>query len=285
MIPSDFEFLRRLLRVRSGLALAPEKYYLVENRLMPVARKAGLDTLEALVARLRRPDGEVLAAEVVEAMATKETFFFRDRTPFLHIRDTVMPALLSARATRRQIRIWCAACSTGQEAYSLAMTLKEMESALKGWRVEILATDLSGEALARAAAGAYSQFEVQRGLPIQHLVRHFVQDGETWRVSPALRTMVRFQQHNLLGSFAPLGTFDLILCRNVLIYFDTAAKQEVLRRLAEACAPDGFLLLGGAETVIGLSEAWQPLPEHHALCRPVPATESGGLSVVRAARV
>ena len=202
MTPEDYEYLRRLLKTRSGLVLSAEKHYLVESRLLPVARKAGLFNLTGLVARLRGPDAEPLIVEVVEAMTTNESFFFRDKVPFEHFRDTIMPALLSARAASRRIRIWCAAAATGQEPYSLAIALKEMGKDLRGWRIEIVATDLSTEVLEKAKSGIYSQFEVQRGLPALMLIKYFSQVGETWQIAPEIRGMVKFMPLNLLNDFA-----------------------------------------------------------------------------------
>jgi chemotaxis protein methyltransferase CheR len=266
--PVDYEFLRRLLKERSGLVLAPDKQYLVESRLLPVARKAGSTTLAELVQNLRGPHAEPLVAEVVEAMMTNETFFFRDKIPFEHFRDGIMPALLAARAAQRRIRIWCAAASTGQEPYSLAMALKEMGKSLAGWRIEIIATDLASEVLEKARAGIYSQFEVQRGLPIQLLIKYFRQIGDTWQVVPEIRAMVQFRPLNLLVDFTHLGLFDVIFCRNVLIYFDQPTKIGVLERLARVTEPDGFLALGAAETVIGLTDHFKPLTERRGLYMP-----------------
>ena len=181
MTPSDYDFLRKMLKSRSGLVLAAEKHYLAESRLMPIARKHGLFNLTGLVAKLKGPDAEALTVEVVEAMTTNESFFFRDKSPFEQFRDTVMPALMAARAASRRIRIWCAAASTGQEPYSLAIGLKEMGKDLKGWRIEIVATDLSNEVLEKAKAGIYTQFEVQRGLPALMLIKYFTQAGELWQ--------------------------------------------------------------------------------------------------------
>jgi chemotaxis protein methyltransferase CheR len=266
--PVDYEFLRRLLKERSGLVLAPDKQYLVESRLLPVARKAGSTTLAELVQNLRGPHAEPLVAEVVEAMMTNETFFFRDKIPFEHFRDGIMPALLAARAAQRRIRIWCAAASTGQEPYSLAMALKEMGKSVAGWRIEIIATDLASEVLEKARAGIYSQFEVQRGLPIQLLIKYFRQIGDTWQVVPEIRAMVQFRPLNLLVDFTHLGLFDVIFCRNVLIYFDQPTKIGVLERLARVTEPDGFLALGAAETVIGLTDHFKPLTDRRGLYRP-----------------
>jgi chemotaxis protein methyltransferase CheR len=261
MTPHDYEYLRRLLKARSGLVLSAEKHYLVESRLLPVARKAGLVNLAGLVARLRAPDAEPLTVEVVEAMTTNESFFFRDKVPFEHFRETIMPALLSARAQGRRIRIWCAAAATGQEPYSLAIALKEMGKDLRGWRIEIVATDLSTEVLEKAKSGIYSQFEVQRGLPALMLIKYFAQVGETWQIAPEIRGMVKFMPLNLLNDFAHLGRFDLVLCRNVLIYFDQVTKIGVLERIAEVTERDGFLVLGGAETVVGLTDRFKPIPD------------------------
>jgi len=280
MMPQDYDYLCKLVKTRSGLVLSSEKHYLVESRLLPVARKAGLFNLTGLVAKLRAPGAEPLIVEVVEAMTTNESFFFRDKLPFEHFRDTIMPALLSARATSRRIRIWCAAAATGQEPYSLAIALKEMAKDLRGWRVEIIATDLSTEVLEKAKSGIYSQFEVQRGLPALMLIKYFAQIGENWQIAPELRSMVKFMPFNLLGDFARLGRFDLVLCRNVLIYFDQPTKVGVLERIADATERDGFLMLGGAETVVGLTDRFKPVPDKRGLYAPPGALVSAG-NVIR----
>jgi chemotaxis protein methyltransferase CheR len=266
--PLDYDFLRRLLKQRSGLVLSADKQYLVESRLLPVARKAGFAGLAALVDALKFGDDGALMNVVVEAMATNESFFFRDKIPFEHLRTIVMPALLAARRPHRTIRIWCAAASTGQEPYSLAMCLKQMECELAGWRIEILATDLCSEVLEKARQGLYSQFEVQRGLPIQLLIKHFTQVGELWQIAPEIRAMVKYRQLNLLADFSHLGIFDLIFCRNVLIYFDQQTKVDVLNRLARMTAGDGFLVLGAAETVVGLTESFKVFGDKHGLYVP-----------------
>jgi chemotaxis protein methyltransferase CheR len=266
MTAPDYDYLRRVLKERSGLDLSIDKQYLLESRLIPLSRKCGLPGIGELVQKMKGGSAEI-TSQVVEAMTTNETFFFRDKTPFDHFRDAIMPEILHARAGRRSIRIWCAAGSTGQEPYSLAMCLKEMGAALAGWRVEILATDLSQEVLEKSKAAIYSQFEVQRGLPIQLLVKYFTQSGETWQVKPELRAMVQHRQLNLLHDFSQLGIFDVIFCRNVLIYFDQDTKISVLRRLAKAAEPDGFLVLGAAETVVGLCEAFRPHSERRGLYR------------------
>jgi chemotaxis protein methyltransferase CheR len=269
--PFDYDYLRKLLKERSGLVLSGDKEYLVESRLLPIARKMGLASLGELVVKLRAQGAERLIVEVVEAMTTNESFFYRDKIPFDHFREGILPSLIKARASQRRIRIWCAAASTGQEPYSLAMIVKEMAAQLSGWRVEILGTDLSTEVLEKAKAGVYSQFEVQRGLPIQMLVKFFTQNGEVWEVSPAIKAMVQYRPLNLLADFNHLGGFDVIFCRNVLIYFDQPTKINVLERCARILEPDGFLVLGAAETVVGLTEAFKPSSERRGLYMPNPA--------------
>ncbi len=268
MTPQDFDYLRKLLRDRSGLMLSGEKQYLAESRLVPVARRHSIATLGELVRKLKTAENSSLATDIIEAMATNETFFFRDKLPFDHFRDTILPTLIEARSREKRIRIWCAAASTGQEPYSLAMILREFSARLAGFRVEIVATDISGEVLARAKAGIYSQFEVQRGLPIQHLVKFFGQLGETWQIAPELRAMVTFRPLNLLKEFSSLGTFDLVFCRNVLIYFDQDTKVGVLNRIARLLPDDGFLVLGAAETVIGLTDAFKPMADRRGIYVP-----------------
>jgi chemotaxis protein methyltransferase CheR len=245
--------------------LAADKHYRVESRLLPIARKAGLFNLTGLVALLRGQGAEPLIVEVVEAMTTNESFFFRDKLPFQQFRDTIMPALLAARTGTKRIRIWCAAAATGQEPYSLAIALKEMGKDLRGWRIEIVATDLSTEVLEKAKSGIYSQFEVQRGLPALMLIKYFTQVGETWQIAPEIRGMVKFMPLNLLNDFSRLGRFDLVLCRNVLIYFDQPTKIRVLERIADLTERDGFLVLGGAETVVGLTDRFKPVPDTRGL--------------------
>jgi chemotaxis protein methyltransferase CheR len=266
--PLDYEFLRKLLKERSGLDLSSDKQYLVESRLIPLARRVGLAGIAELVAKMKT-GSEALTAEVAEAMTTNETFFFRDKIPFDHLREAVLPELMRARANRRSLRIWCAASSTGQEPYSIAMCLKEFAS-LAGWRVEIVATDLSQAVLEKSRAGIFSQFEVQRGLPIQMLVRHFTQIGELWQLNADIRAMVQHRQLNLLQDFSHLGTFDVIFCRNVLIYFDQDTKVGIFDRLARMIEPDGVLALGAAESVVGISDAFKPYPERRGLYRPNP---------------
>ncbi len=265
MTPQDYDFLRKLLKDRSGLDLSADKQYLVESRLIPLARRAGFPGIAELVAKIKA-GAEALTSDVVEAMTTNETFFFRDKIPFDHLHETILPALVQARASRRSLRIWCAASSTGQEPYSIAMCVKEFP-ALAGWRVDIVATDLSQEVLEKSKAGLYSQFEVQRGLPIQILVKYFTQTGELWQLNSDIRAMVQHRQLNLMQDFSSLGTFDVIFCRNVLIYFDQETKVSIFERLSRMLEPDGVLALGAAESVVGISDAFKPYPDRRGLYR------------------
>lgn len=275
MTPLDYEYLQKLLKDRSGLLLSSDKQYLIESRLLPLARKTGLSGIGELVQKIKS-GAEALTIDVVEAMTTNETFFFRDKIPFENVRETVLPQLLKARANRRSLRIWCAAASTGQEPYSLAMVLKE--ALPPGWRAEIVATDLSQEVLEKAKAGIYSQFEVQRGLPIQMLVKHFKQVGDVWQLNPDIRAMVRYQQTNLLHEFSHFGVFDIIFCRNVLIYFDQATKIDVFNRMQRVTESDGFLFLGAAETVIGLTDAYRAASDLRGVYMPNPVRSSPSLA-------
>lgn len=259
MKPGDFEFLANFLKSSSGLVLGADKMYLVESRLLPITRKRNLPGLTELVQELRLGKDQSLIQDVMEAMTTNESFFYRDKMPFDNLRAEVLPKFLMARQSQRQLRIWSAAASTGQEPYSIAMILKEMAASFQGWRVDIIGTDISKEVLEKARAGMYSQFEVQRGLPIQMLVKYFKQIGEMWQVDSALRATVQLKEGNLLSSFSGLGTFDIIFCRNVLIYFDQATKKDVLERMAKQMPDDGVLFLGAAETVLGLTNSLVPI--------------------------
>jgi chemotaxis protein methyltransferase CheR len=258
------------LKERSGLDLSADKQYLVESRLLPLARRAGLGGIPELVQKMRS-SSEQLTARVVEAMTTNETFFFRDKIPFDNLNDGILPALIQSRASRRSLRIWSAASSTGQEPYSIAMCLREYGAALSGWRIEIVATDLSHEVLEKSKAGLYSQFEVQRGLPIQHLVKYFTQLGEFWQISADIRGMVQHRQLNLLQDFSHLGKFDVIFCRNVLIYFDQETKVSIFERLARMLEPDGTLMLGAAESVVGITDVFRPTPDRRGVYQLNPA--------------
>jgi chemotaxis protein methyltransferase CheR len=259
MKPEGFAYLSKWLYDRTGLVLGPDKLYLVESRLSPIARKYNLTGLDAIITELRSGRTGDFVTEVSDAMMTNESFFYRDVKPFEQFRDLVLPSLLQSRAGTRRIRIWSAAASTGQEPYTLAMLIKEAEAKLAGWKIEIVGTDISRDALDRAKAGLYTQFEVQRGLPIQMLMKYFKQQGDRWQIAEPLRQMVQFREFNLMQDPTPLGNFDVVFCRNVLIYFDHATKGAVLSRIAKLMPPDGYLYLGGAETVLGISDRFAPV--------------------------
>jgi chemotaxis protein methyltransferase CheR len=262
--PTDYAFIQRYLKERSGLILGEDKRYLVEARLGPVARAANL-SLSQLIQALAAGRDPALDQTVVEAMTINESYFFRDKTPFDHFTEAMLPELMAARRMERRLRIWCAACSTGQEPYSLAMLLAERATQLAGWRVEIVATDIATSIIDRAKAGLFSQFDVQRGLPIKYLMNNFTQEEDKWRVNAPIRNMVQFRPLNLLRDFAPLGQFDIVFCRNVLIYFDEAAKRDILTRIGRQTQADGFFVMGAAETTVGLSGAFAPHPQRRGL--------------------
>jgi chemotaxis protein methyltransferase CheR len=245
----DFDYIRTLVRSRSAIVLEPGKEYLVQARLLPVARKQGLDDISALVEKLKRGDAS-LTTEVVEAMTTNETSFFRDVHPFEALREDVLPDLMQKRANTRKLNIWSAASSTGQEAYTIAMTMREHFPQLAGWNVSILGTDLSREVVEKARDGRYAQIEVNRGLPAPMLVKYFDRAGPAWRVKPELSKLVEFKQMNLVGAWPVLPLMDVVFLRNVLIYFDADTKRDVLSRVRRALAPDGYLFLGAAETTL-----------------------------------
>ena len=269
---SAFAEIAALVKLRSGLALGPEKAYLVETRLATLVTRLGVRDYTALIPRLRTD--RVLQDEVVEALTTNETLFFRDAKPFEHLRAHGLPRLHAERAPGLPLRVWSAAASTGQEAYSLAMLVSEMGPALKGRPVQILGTDIARGTLARAREGCYTQFEVQRGLPARMLIKYFTKDAAGWRLIKPIRDMAEFREWNLLCDPSPLGRFDVILCRNVLIYFDAPTKARVLDMLASRLTTGGLLYLGGAETINGLGAAFRPLPGEHSVFEPNRPSES-----------
>lgn len=249
---TNYRFFEDLLKRECGLVVTPDQSYLFESRILPVAFRHGLDGLDALALRLRNAGEPELLREVIEAMAVGDTSFFRDRAAFAHLKDAVLPALLQSRAGLRKLRLWSAGCATGQEAYSLAMLVKESVPAGEGWTVEILATDISQEMLDVAKEGAYSQNEVQHGLGARRLVKYFSQAGDRWQISPELRNMVRYSRANLLDDFSEQGQFDVILCRNLLSCFDPQARMKALAALKAALRRDGTLYLGADEEALGL---------------------------------
>ena len=257
---ASFAALADLLKSKSGLIIGPDKTYLLETRLGPILKRVGLPDLNALADRIKRAPMDALARDVVEAMTTNESFFFRDEKPFQQFRAQALPRLLAARPGNATLRIWSAASSSGQEAYSLAMILAECKAQLGGRAVEIVGTDIARDQLQRAQQGLYTQFEVQRGLPVQMLMRYFKKDEANWRISDAIRAMVKFREWNLLGDLRALGRFDVVFCRNVLIYFDQPTKARVLDAIAGQMPTDGALYLGGAETVLGITGRFAPMP-------------------------
>ena len=254
--PEDLEFVAALARSRAGLMLRGERGFLVENRLAWLARREGEPSVSALIQRLRASADESLARTVVEALATPETSFFRDRIPFDRLRDEVLPELAATRPEGR-VRVWSAGCSTGQEAYSLAMMVEEHQARFPQLKLDLVASDLSERALEKARSGIFTQFEVQRGLPIRMLLNHFDRVGDNWQVSPRLRQSVRWGRLNLMHDFTRVGKFDVILCRNVLSALDHEPRRQVLEGLAHALADDGTLVLGMGETA-AMPEAYEP---------------------------
>jgi chemotaxis protein methyltransferase CheR len=253
MNSDDFEYLSQFLRRRSGLALAPYRAHLIEGRLSPVARRFGFRNVESLLRELRYAR-ETLARAVTEAMTTNDSSFFRDKSLFDHFRDNVLLELAAERAGRKHLRIWSAACAAGQEAYSLAMILDQMKLADQGWSIDLIATDLSSDLIARAEEGVYTEYEVSRGLNARHLATHFHRAGSSWRVSDRLRRMISFRTFNLLDSCGWLHELDVVFCRNVLIFLEPKAKRQVIEKVSEVMAPDGVLVLGHAEHIDGVQD-------------------------------
>jgi chemotaxis protein methyltransferase CheR len=264
MKPGDFEFVSTMVRERSGLVLTADKAYLVESRLAPIARRDGFAAIDDLISSIRLRRDPKLIDAVVDAMTTNETFFFRDKTPFDILEQTILPDLV-AKKRGGTIKIWCAAASTGQEPYSIAMVAEAMGARMGGCRLEILGTDISDRCLEKAKAGVYTQFEVQRGLPVQMLLKHFKKDGDAWKIDDKLKQNIRFRSMNLLDDFRALGRFDIIFCRNVLIYFDVATKKRVLERMSQQVDGPGYLLLGAAETVLGVTDTFKPVQGQRGL--------------------
>lgn len=265
----------------AGIILTADKAYFIDARLSPVLREESLTSLEALMAKVEGGDRR-LTARVVDALTTNETFFFRDRTPFDHFKNIIMPELAARRTAGRTIRIWCAACSSGQEPFSLVMLLDEMKHQLGGRNVEIHASDISESILSKAKSGIFNQFEVQRGLPTKLLLQYFKKDGDNWQISQDVVRRVNFFKHNLLEDPSRLGTFDIVFCRNVLIYFDRPTRAQIFSRIADRLAPDGYLLLGGAESTFGVTDRFTSHPKERMLHVPVAAKRTPMLGAVGA---
>ena len=274
--PLAFETLATLLKTKSGLIIGMDKLYLLETRLAGIVKREKLTDMNGLAERLRRPGSDALGRDVVEAMTTNESFFFRDDKPFLQFRNQALPRLVAARPAGSPLRVWSAASSSGQEAYSLAMIVAESGGVLGGRKVEIVGTDIARDQLARAREGIYSQFEVQRGLPVQMLMKYFKKDESNWRISDQIRGMAQFREFNLLSDLRSLGKFDIVFCRNVLIYFDQPTKARVLEAIAAIMPPDGMLYLGGAETVLGITGRFAPMPNERGVYGVVAGAAAAG---------
>lgn len=274
MKDETYRFFREFVKIRSGLNLSSEKQYLVETRLSRVLRNHAIASLDALAELMRQGSRHDIERDVIEAMTTNETLFFRDKAPFEALRNHILPELLKARAATQRLRIWSAAASSGQEAYSIAMILDQMRSSLLGWTIEILGTDISTAMIAKAKGGVFSQFEVQRGLPVKLLLDYFRKEGDQWHLDDRIKRMVEFRPLNLLRDFTPLGRFDLILCRNVLIYFDVTTRIDVLERMHQRLASDGVMMLGAAETTFGITTQFSIDANLANVYRPVRTNET-----------
>ena len=279
------EKFRAFLAKRTGIALDADRDYMIDTRLFPVLRQKGVADVETLIDLAMAGRDEGLTQAVVEAMLTGETFFFRDKPVFDSFRNTLLPEMIAARQNTRRLRIWCAACSTGQEPYSIAMILDEEARALRGWQIEIVATDISESAIKAAKAGSYNQFEVQRGLPVTLLLRYFHREAERWQIAEHLQSVIDFKSFNLNDSFRALGEFDIIFCRNVLMYFDPDTKRDILTRLASALADDGQLLLGATENAANLVRGFEADMQVAALYRWNKGSDAGRSNVLSMAKL
>jgi len=262
----DFDYVRKLVLEHSAIVLEDGKDYLVEMRLTPLAQDQGFTTLDDLVSALRTKSYGHLHQLVVEAMTTNETSFFRDRHPFDTLKTTIIPELLELRSSDQSLDIWCMACSSGQEPYSILLTIHEHFRQLSGWKIQLLGSDLSKEMLERTREGKYSQLEVNRGLPAPLLVKHFARQGTHWQVKPEIRKMLELREINLAKPWPQVRPMDIIFLRNVLIYFDVATKKDILRRVARVLKPEGYLFMGGAETVSGLDDQFERVTHGRTVC-------------------
>ena len=264
--PGDFEFVRTMVRTQAGIVLEPGKEYLVESRLEPLARREGLASLEELVAKLQTPFAAALNQQVVDAMTTNETTFFRDVEPFEVLRKFVLPEIIERNKATRRLGIWYAASSTGQEPYSVSLLIQEHFPQLLQWDLQQLATDISPSVLARAREGVYSQVEINRGLPANYLVKYFEKQGNKWRLKDPVRKMVRYEELNLIRPWPAMAPVDIVMIRNVMIYFDVDVKRQILSRIQKILRPGGYLFLGGAETTMSLDDSFVRQPHARAGC-------------------
>jgi chemotaxis protein methyltransferase CheR len=263
---SEFDYIRRLVLDQSAIVLEEDKQYLAESRLLPLARREGFDSIASMVAWLGAKKFDGLQRKVVEAMTTNETSFFRDFHPFEALRKSILPELMLKRDSSKELNFWSAACSSGQEPYSLAILLQENFPSLAGWSARIIGTDLSAEMVTRAREGRYSQLEVNRGLPASLLVKYFRQHGSDWQIREELRRRVEFQIVNLADAWPVLPPMDVVLMRNVLIYFGVETKKRILSKVRQLLKPDGFLFLGGAETTFNLDDGFERVQFDRTIC-------------------
>lgn len=266
--------LAAMLEARTGQQLVTSRVWRIETSLKPLLRERGMTSTDQLVAAMLKGSEHGLADRVIEALLNNETFFFRDHGVFQLLNGEALELLRTARMSRRRLRIWCAGCSTGQEAYSIAMMIADAPERWQGWTIDILGTDISSGAVERAQTGIFSQFEIQRGLPITMMMRWFDQEGENWYARSDLKRRVQFRRHNVLEQPPMPGRFDLILCRNVLLYFPPAVRTAAFERLASAIEPDGVLMLGAGETVLGQTAKFASERELRGLYRPASEAES-----------
>jgi len=281
---STQRILASLLEARTGQQISFNRRWRIDSALATIMRSRGFATIDQLVSQLVSGRDQALSDEVIDALLNNETYFFRDKLPFDLLFNGPLKKLEQKRAREKRLSIWCAGCSTGQEVYSLAMTFADGKSTWQGWNIEIVGTDLSKSAIARAKSGTYSQFEVQRGLPITQMIRWFEEvGGGDWRIAPVLRDAVRFEVANISDAPPRPGRFDIVLCRNMLLYFSPDMRRLAFNRLANAIAPDGALMLGAGETVLGQTDRFVSDPDHRGLYMPTPVEARTGLPETRVA--
>lgn len=264
--PEQFRFFADLVKTSSGISLGKGKEYLIESRLSELAKSLGLKDLEELYRKAKFQMTPKLKEQIIEAMTTNETYFFRDQHPFDALQKEIIPELIKKNQNTKKLRFWSAACSTGQEPYSVALLIAEHFPALSNWRIEILATDISQQAIKKGMEGRFTQVEVNRGLPVTMLIKYFKQQGPFWMINEKLKKLVRFKQLNLLSPLVGFGTFDIIFCRYVLIYFDQQTKKQILEKLVKTLNPGGYLFLGATETPIGLPPTMKRVSIGRATC-------------------
>ncbi|MDJ0718024.1 MAG: protein-glutamate O-methyltransferase CheR [Prochloraceae cyanobacterium] len=261
----DFQYIRTLVRSRTGVVLTEDKTYLVESRLAFLVKEAGVSSLEKLLVKLQSESFSTLHQHVIEAMMTTETLFFRDIEPFEALKEFLLPELIEKRQSQRNLNIWSAACSSGQEPYSIAMLIREKFPQLASWKISLIASDISSKMLDLARTGCYNQHQISRGLPVELVDKYFHRLGTEWQIDRQIRHMVEFHQFNILETWPLLPAMDIIFLRNVLIYFDVSTKKEILAKVRQLLRPDGYLFLGGGETTINLDDGFEPVKLNKAI--------------------